>query len=480
MNKGIHILVVEDDANMLKTLSDILSEESYIITGVGSIKSAREELKHKFYNLALVDLKLADGSGLELLKEIKELNEETMSIVLTGFASIESAVSAMNQGAFSYLQKPLNMEELKISIKKALKMQELSSSNKNLIARLQDLSLKDQLTGLYNYRYLRERISSEFKRAKRYVFPLSLIILDIDYLKSINDTYGYQYGDLIIKEFTQELLKNARGNDVAIRYGGDEFIVILPDTDKKGAMIFAKRLFSALTEHAFDQKNNRIKLKVSIGISSFPECRVSTEQGFLDSADQALRGAKERGGNRLVVFKSKNEQELEAFDEAYQRETGDSGRIDNGSGMRADSPFADLFDRIGGCYQESCPVFAHVSRAKQTLTLYLNGRAVDVWPVSTGVEGFETPRMDQHVSSRIYTRYSSSKYPGGDFNGLGNMPYAVFIRGGFAIHGTPRGNWRLLGRRASHGCIRLHPSHGATFNRLVRENGNTNVWILVD
>ena len=174
------------------------------------------------------------------------------------------------------------------------------------------------------------------------------------------------------------------------------------------------------------------------------------------------------------------EQELEAFDEAYQRETGDSGRIDNGSGMRADSPFADLFDRIGGCYQESCPVFAHVSRAKQTLTLYLNGRAVDVWPVSTGVEGFETPRMDQHVSSRIYTRYSSSKYPGGDFNGLGNMPYAVFIRGGFAIHGTPRGNWRLLGRRASHGCIRLHPSHGATFNRLVRENGNTNVWILVD
>ena len=200
MNKDIHILIVEDDANMLTTLTDILSEENYLITGVGSIKSAREELKNKSYNLALVDLKLADGSGLELLKEIKELSEETMSIVLTGFASVESAVLAMNQGAFSYLQKPLNMDELKIGIKKALKMQELSSSNKNLIARLQDLTLKDPLTGLYNYRYLRERISSEFNRAKRYVFPLSLIMLDIDYLKSINDTYGHQVGDGTLKK----------------------------------------------------------------------------------------------------------------------------------------------------------------------------------------------------------------------------------------------------------------------------------------
>jgi diguanylate cyclase (GGDEF)-like protein len=358
MNKGIHILIVEDDANMRETLSDILNEEDYLITGVGTIKSAKEELKNKFYNLVLLDLKLPNGTGLDLLKEIKQLNEETMVIVFTGFASLESAVSAMNQGAFSYLQKPLNIDELKIGIKKALKMQELSLSNQNLIARLQDLSLKEPLTGLYNYRYLRERLSSEFKRAKRYIFPLSLIMLDIDYFKSINDIYGHRYGDLILKEFAQELLNCSRTNDVVIRYGGDEFIVLLPDTNREGAVIFAKRLFSALTEYTFDQKNNRIKLKVSMGLSSFPEGGVNTESGFLDSADQALRGAKEKGGNRVFVFKSANEKELETLLKAGKEENID----------KLKEKLLQMENRVNQTLLESIYAFAKTIEAKDYYT----------------------------------------------------------------------------------------------------------------
>lgn len=171
-------------------------------------------------------------------------------------------------------------------------------------------------------------------------------------------------------------------------------------------------------------------------------------------------------------------QSIEAFDEAYRRQTGDSPLLDGDSDLDSGSIWADWL--TGGCYREGCPVFAYISRAEQKLTLYLNGTAVDQWLVSTGMSGFATPQMDQHVSSRVYNRYSSKKYPEGDYNGLGNMPYAVFIRGGFAIHGTPQGNWKRLGRPASHGCIRLHPSHALAFNRLVRENGSKNVWVLVD
>lgn len=303
----IHILIVEDESRVCSTLKDILNIDGYKITCVGNIALAREELKGNFYNIALIDLKLPDGSGLEIIREIKRINEEIIAIVVTGFASLESAVSAMNEGAFSYLQKPLNIDELRITIKKALKMQELSLSNKNLMERLQELSLKDPLSGLYNYRYLTERLSSEFKRAKRYIMPLSLIMLDLDYFKSINDIYGHQYGDSILKEVAAVLTASARSIDVIIRYGGEEFLVLLPDTNKEGAVIFARRLLDIITEHVFDAKGNKIKLKVSMGISSFPEDGTDTESAFLDAADAALRSAKELGGNRISTFKSKND-----------------------------------------------------------------------------------------------------------------------------------------------------------------------------
>ncbi len=165
---------------------------------------------------------------------------------------------------------------------------------------------------------------------------------------------------------------------------------------------------------------------------------------------------------------------IKAFDRAYEEQTGEPLPFNQET-----SSWSNLILKTAGCYQRSCPVFAYISRRKQTLTLYLGGEAVDVWPVSTGI-GNRTPYINKTATSRIYQRYTSSRYPGGDYAGLGNMPYAVFIVGGIAIHGTPKSNWKRLGSRASHGCIRLHPEHAYAFNRLVRENGHTNVWILVD
>ena len=102
------------------------------------------------------------------------------------------------------------------------------------------------------------------------------------------------------------------------------------------------------------------------------------------------------------------------------------------------------------------------------------------WKTSTGKPGYRTPDMDRHPSGPVYDRYTSSKYPDGDYNGLGNMPYAVFVLGGYAIHGTTRGNFSKLGTPASHGCIRLHPDNGYIFNRLVRKYGLSKVWVTVN
>lgn len=353
-----NIIIVDDSGNTRQNLKDILSEDGYRITVVENIALAREELNKGIYHLSMVDLKLPDGSGIELLKEIKKTNQDMMVIVFTGFASLESSVAALNEGAFAYIQKPLNMDEVRLTIKKALKMQQLTLDNKNLLSRLRDLSLKDPLTGLYNYRYLRERLDSEFKRAKRYVLPLSVIMLDIDYFKSINDVYGHQYGDIILKEFSQYLNGCIRKNDIVVRYGGEEFMVILPDTNKEGVILFAARLLDLLKEHIFDPKNNKIKLKTSLGIAVFPDDGIDTESAILDAADQALHSAKELGGNRLETVKDISREGIEHIVEEGEKENID----------KLKEKLFKMENRINQTLLESIYAFAKTIEAKDYYT----------------------------------------------------------------------------------------------------------------
>lgn len=313
MHKDINILIIDDDPNISGIMNDILSRDGYKIEGAESAGQAREKFKNNSYNIILLDLKLPDGSGLELLKEVKRINTDTIAIVFTGYASLESSMAALNEGAFAYIQKPLNIDELKITIKRALDMQQLSVDNKVLLTRLKELSLKDPLTGLYNYKYLRERLFSEFNRAKRYIIPLSIIMLDIDYFKSINDIYGHKYGDSMLKEFSRKLLSSTRNIDVVMRYGGEEFLILLPDTNQEGAIIVGLRLLDILTQHIFDPKRNKIKLKIAMGLSSFPENGVATESEFLDSVNKALRDSKEMGGNKLCAYNNISEKEVKTI-----------------------------------------------------------------------------------------------------------------------------------------------------------------------
>lgn len=131
------------------------------------------------------------------------------------------------------------------------------------------------------------------------------------------------------------------------------------------------------------------------------------------------------------------------------------------------------------CYQIGCKIWIRVSKSEQQLYLYIDGALQNTWPVSTGINGRNTPNFETHPNGRIYDKYSSTKYPGGDYNGYGNMPFVVFIERGFAIHGTPKSNWAKLGKKASHGCVRVHPDNAFKINRLVRTYGIQNVWISV-
>jgi hypothetical protein len=164
------------------------------------------------------------------------------------------------------------------------------------------------------------------------------------------------------------------------------------------------------------------------------------------------------------------EKTLKEMDLDYESTTGKKAHLD-----------VDFLEELSpSCFRNSCKIWADVDKGAQRLYLYINGALTYTWKTSTGKAGYTTPDFDRHPNGRIYDRYTSTKYPDGDYNGLGNMPYAVFVSGGYAIHGTTRGNWSKLGRPASHGCIRLHPDNAQVFNVLVRRNGISNVWVTVE
>lgn len=162
---------------------------------------------------------------------------------------------------------------------------------------------------------------------------------------------------------------------------------------------------------------------------------------------------------------------LKQMDKSYERETGKPA-------FDLDLGFSTLFS-APTCFQLSCEVYVQVVKSEQRLYLYVRGVLQESWVVSTGGPGHETPLFNTQPNGRIYDAYSSSSYPGGSYNGLGNMPYAVFISGGFALHGTVKSNWSKLGQKASHGCIRMHPDNGLKVNRLIRAAGVKNTWISV-
>jgi len=168
--------------------------------------------------------------------------------------------------------------------------------------RLEKLAITDYLTGIYNIRYFYHRVIEEFSRSERYALSISCLMLDIDFFKKINDSYGHKTGDAVLKEFAQLLKKHVRKSDVLARYGGEEFIVMLPQTPIVGAMAEAERLRSAIKSHKFKSLKNQIGITVSIGISVFPNTRIKSHDDLISAADDALYEAKKNGRDCVIVF----------------------------------------------------------------------------------------------------------------------------------------------------------------------------------
>ena len=205
--------------------------------------------------------------------------------------------------AFDYVKTPVDNQELVVRVKNMLKIKELRD-------KLKTLSTTDELTGLHNRRYLLERMEQEISRAKRYSTPLSLLLFDLDFFKVVNDIYGYEWGDVLLRSIADKLKQLIRKEDIITRYGDEEFIVVLPNTSEDNAFLFAERFRKDIEKMEFIPagEEERHPITISGGISTFP-CLPDTEEDantIIRYAEHALYNAKKRGKNKIVQFSHLN------------------------------------------------------------------------------------------------------------------------------------------------------------------------------
>ncbi len=292
------ILFVDDDTSVSNIMSRMIKEFGHQVDVAGSGEEALERIRQRDYDIVITDIRLPGIDGMRVLEEILVISPETDVIAVTGYGSIESAVEFMKAGALDYLTKPINGDHLEIVIRKAMERKDLIKAARERDYYLK-MSLTDALTGIFNHRYFQQQITREITKSIRSGESLSMMMLDIDDFKHINDTFGHQAGDQVLRDLSDNLGKSCRFYDIITRYGGEEFAVIMPSTSVGNAVKIARRILENVSSQVHSSIQRPITL--SIGISNYP-LHASCKEDLIRKADLALYNSKARGKNTYTVY----------------------------------------------------------------------------------------------------------------------------------------------------------------------------------
>jgi diguanylate cyclase (GGDEF)-like protein len=302
-----NILVIDDQESVRKKIKSILLKANLVDfyfeakSGLDGIKM----LMDKKVDLVICDVVMPEFDGYKFLisKSTKPEFDEVPVIMLTSEEDIEKKIKGFEHGASDYLTKPFDEGELIARVKAHLKIKYLQDELKEKNAQLQELSGTDDLTKLANRRRFMEEFANEFERAKRYKSGLSFLILDLDFFKQVNDSYGHLAGDSVLVQIANVMKTSVRSSDLVGRYGGEEFGLLLPETGSKGCRVYAERIRKRIEDTRFDAAANQIHVTVSGGIATYPEITVDSVDELWRKADAALYGAKKKGRNRIEIAK---------------------------------------------------------------------------------------------------------------------------------------------------------------------------------
>ena len=342
------LLVVDDEPYILSTLAALLSSEFEILTA-DSGEAARQHFQKRDIDLILTDQKMPRMSGVQLLEWVRANHPKTVRLLMTGFAELEEAVEAINRGQiFRYIFKPWRTEELLETLHSAARTFVLERSHEQLLLELQQvndqlrnlnqeleqrvaertaqldqrsrdledvnheleqknkmlekLALTDPLTGLSNRRAMDRLAERELRRRDRYPSPLAIAMIDVDHFKSINERFLLPGGDQVLIDLGKVLGTSLRTVDLLGRIGGEEFLVIAPETDMEGAAVLGERIRTTVESAPFNYKGEIIPVQVSIGFAVVEQGIVADYEQMKHLAASALAEAKRTGRNRCVYY----------------------------------------------------------------------------------------------------------------------------------------------------------------------------------
>ena len=312
----MNILVADDEIAIRELVGEILEGEGHEVTLAEDGEDALEKFKRTWHEIVFSDIRMPKMNGIKLLEAIKEINANTQFVVMTSHASIDNSIDALKKGAFDYILKPFDdLDIVSDAADRAIanlsgirrqqyllntlarQNQELDSLNKEF----REMAIRDGLTGLFNHRYAKDRLDEEFDRSMRFGRDLTVLFMDLDHFKFFNDTHGHQAGDEILQILAALMMKNVRESDTLARWGGEEFIVIAPETSEEEGGVLAEKIRKAVAEHAFPNADKQPlgMVSLSIGMSSRSEQTENAEK-LLRFADDAVYAAKDSGRNRTI------------------------------------------------------------------------------------------------------------------------------------------------------------------------------------
>ncbi|CAN5787495.1 diguanylate cyclase [soil metagenome] len=305
------ILVVDDHEDNIEVLKVRLESWGYQTASAYNGADALKYVESTPPDLILLDVMMPEMDGNEVARRIKgNAALPFIPIIMqTALDSTDSKVEGLEAGADDYITKPIDFAELKARLRSMLRIKRLQEAleerEKELLEvnqRLTYMSQTDALTGLDNRRHLNERIDEMFSHAKRLNEPFSLVMCDLDKFKSVNDTYGHQAGDEVLKQLSAILKDEAREIDRVGRYGGEEFMLLLPGTVLDAAVTFAERVRKRIEGHTFTFPGGTLTRTASFGVAGWPHPKIEQCDDLVRTADDALYVAKETGRNKVVRF----------------------------------------------------------------------------------------------------------------------------------------------------------------------------------
>ena len=300
---GARILVVDDHEDNIELLRARLEARGYRVDAASDGQQALDRVFADPPDLVLLDVMMPRVDGMEVARRIKaEPGLPFVPVMMqTALDSTEHMVEGLDAGADDYIAKPINFAELEARVKALLRIKALQEELGRANAELRRVSQTDGLTGVDNRRHIEERLTAAFAHAAQRNEPLAVVMTDVDHFKIVNDTHGHQAGDAVLKQVAASLRESAREIDRVGRYGGEEFLVLLPGATLEDARRFAERARQAVAGREFTYEGGALRRTLSAGVAAWPHADIRHQEALVKAADDALYVAKSSGRNRVVA-----------------------------------------------------------------------------------------------------------------------------------------------------------------------------------